>query len=404
MNQKIVCPACSLLCDDVVADENLSNACPKGRAFLSAIPSAPSQQCFVDKQPVHADAALQQAKEILLGATAPLICGLNQWSTQGQYWAWKIATQVCGTIDTALSFKGRGSTFALQRIGKVTATLGEIRERSNLIVFWYCDPTESHPRLLERLQTAERDTHVVVVDEQESQFSQTADTFIQLPANSAGHFLSETISLLRGSTGNARLTSEPSSIQLVELLRQSQYGCLFFGTSDESSQFDLTTDLLHQLTRELNNHTRFVSLKLRKDFNGQSAENVLGSCSGFPFAVNLNRRQTPRFGGKEYSAERTLERNGCDVVLLGTGPDTAAELKAIPKSALANLKNSQLITVGPQPLPNSSVHLASTFSELDFRGDICRLDDVIFPLVPLNSKNNSNSPTMLQQLAVGLSE
>ncbi len=62
----------------------------------------------------------------------------------------RLADRIGATIDTSLADGNRGSMFALQRVGKVTATLGEISSRSDLVVFWFSDPVSTHPRFLER--------------------------------------------------------------------------------------------------------------------------------------------------------------------------------------------------------------------------------------------------------------
>ena len=39
---------------------------------------------------------------------------------------------------------------ATQEIGIPTCTLGQIRHRADLIIYWACDPWSAHPRHLER--------------------------------------------------------------------------------------------------------------------------------------------------------------------------------------------------------------------------------------------------------------
>ena len=68
---------------------------------------------------------------------------------------------------------------AVQAVGESTATLGEIKNRSDLVVYWGSDPLVSHPRHLERFVDApgmfvpagRRDRHLVVVDVTETEHS-----------------------------------------------------------------------------------------------------------------------------------------------------------------------------------------------------------------------------------------
>ena len=53
---------------------------------------------------------------------------------------------------------GRG-ILAGQRRGRAAATLGELKNRADLVLFWGSDPARTHPRLIERLVNA-RGTHI----------------------------------------------------------------------------------------------------------------------------------------------------------------------------------------------------------------------------------------------------
>ncbi len=79
---------------------------------------------------------------------------------------------------------------ALQRVGEVTCTLGEIKNRADLIVVWRADPLESHPRLFSRyaldppgafLPGGRSDRYCVVVDAIETRtVREAADQFIAI--------------------------------------------------------------------------------------------------------------------------------------------------------------------------------------------------------------------------------
>src|SRR5512138_329709 len=42
------------------------------------------------------------------------------------------------------------SILGVQEVGIPTATLGQIRHRADLVIYWGCDPWSAHPRHLER--------------------------------------------------------------------------------------------------------------------------------------------------------------------------------------------------------------------------------------------------------------
>lgn len=83
-------------------------------------------------------------------ADYPLIYGLSRSATPGQRAAIALAERLGAAIDTTASLCHGPSIMALQEVGEVTCTLGEIRNRADLIVFWGCHPAVSHPRHAER--------------------------------------------------------------------------------------------------------------------------------------------------------------------------------------------------------------------------------------------------------------
>ena len=81
---------------------------------------------------------------------------------------------------------------ALQSVGEVTCTLGEIKNRADLIVVWRADPLESHPRLFSRyalepagsfIPGGRSDRYCVIVDDRETEsVREAADQFIAIRA------------------------------------------------------------------------------------------------------------------------------------------------------------------------------------------------------------------------------
>ena len=144
------------------------NACELGRRWFER--PLPKLLNLVDGQPAELQTAISSAVQLLSQSTAPLICGLDHLTTQAQQNAWRLADRLGATIDSTMTNAGRASQFALQRIGNVTATLGEVASRSDLVVYWYCDPESTHPRHLARYGKPDdgKNRTVVVVDDHQS--------------------------------------------------------------------------------------------------------------------------------------------------------------------------------------------------------------------------------------------
>src|SRR5205085_4697733 len=90
----------------------------------------------VDGQPLSLEAALIRAADILRTASSPLIYGLSRSSTEGQRAAVSLAECLGATIDTTASTCHAPSIMAMQDVGEVSCTLGEVKNRADLVIFW----------------------------------------------------------------------------------------------------------------------------------------------------------------------------------------------------------------------------------------------------------------------------
>ncbi len=389
------------MCDDLQASEsngtvNVQGACEMGERWFaesSDAPLAAQSKCFVDGKVVELEAAIERCSDLLQRSTAPLICGLEHLTTQSQQSAWNLADRIGANIDVSFSNDGRASQFALQRVGKVSATLGEVAQRSDVVVFWFCDPVASHPRHLERYSKplGKSKRNIVVVDDRRTATAEKADLFIELPKENATAAMATMRACLGGLEIDAKVVKQSTGLEietwqkLVQLMATAKYGAMFYGHSTHESNFDAATDSLASFIRELNNQTRFVALSMRSDFNRQSAENVMAWSGGFPFAVNLNRRY-PRSNWLEYSAAEILRRGECDLILVASTNGLSKQLTELGESAANHFRATPKIVLSTETkceLDNVVACIQVSIPGVSEAGDYCRQDDVLLPLVNL---------------------
>ena len=398
-----VCPGCTLLCDDVTFQID-------GQSIQSDIKCDMAQQWIgwanmkIDAPQQSADettAAIKHLAACLKTSKMPAIAGLSNLTLQGQQVAWKIADAAGAALGTTIGQHSQGSLYALQRQGKVSASLGEVANRGDLLIFWFCDPAQTHPRLLERLK-AKCDKTVVVVDSKKTQTAKLADHFFLVKQNDAIGFLSNARRLLSNDDPDTNSKAdgvEDAAIKLVELATKCAYGCFIYGhalthTADGRAD-DNPLTLGHQKwVRRLNEHTRMVSIGLRTDGNGQSAENVMSAFSGYPVAVS-QAKGIPEYCGDIWSVSRLLEKQQCDFLLLFAGQNLETELASLGTDAQANLAALPKVVIfsGPRPdsaLLNNSGVLQVAIPGASASGDFCRLDDV---LLPMGALRDSKLPT-----------
>ncbi len=200
-----------------------------------------------------------------------------------------------------------------------------------------------------------RQRTVIVVDERETRTAQQADLFLQLPRVNASAALATIRSLIAGQPLNEASVVQTTGIgfpqwqELTDRMTSAHYGSWFYGCTTGDAEFDLDSDQIYRLIRELNHQTRFVLLSMRNDHNGLSAENVLAWSSGFPFAVNLQRGY-PRYNGLEYSAAAILNRQETDLVLLFSSNRTEQLIAGLDQAARKHFDTCQKIVIANAPL------------------------------------------------------
>ncbi len=152
----VVCVFCPCFCDDVelqVEGDRIigaTHACHLGRQRFLAIGSEDGPACLVDGRPASLEEGVERAASLLAGARCPVIFGLAETTCEAQRAAVSLGDRVGACVDSVIAERHAASAMALQSVGEVTCTLGEIRHRADLVIFWGADPISTHPRLLER--------------------------------------------------------------------------------------------------------------------------------------------------------------------------------------------------------------------------------------------------------------
>jgi len=403
----VVCSGCTCLCDDLEPTDAqpsapFASACEIGKRWLTRATHAEFMH-YSAHQPVELESAIKRAKVLLKQSVSPLVCGLEMLSTQAQQSAFRFADHWQACIDTTLSNAGRSSQFSLQRVGKVTATLGEVAQRSDVVVCWFCDPVATHPRHFERYSNPATGPkrQIICIDSYDSATSKQADVFLKVAEADAAAVLANLRGIVLGiELDSTRMPAADAVRELGECLLSAKYGAWFYGSPVNDSVYDLVNDSMTRLMRELNQRTRFVSIPMRKDFNALSAENVLAWSSGYSFALNLNRG-FPRSNQLEYSAESMLSRGECDLILLASTRNLKLRLEGMSASAIKHWQTTPKIVLcesGEANPADAVVQFSVQETGKNVSGDFCRQDDVSLPLRVPRADNAGASVEKLLKL------
>jgi len=394
--EDIACTMCGCVCDDLtlhIDDGQVTQAdgsCQLSEPWLLSQSTTGSIAPQIDGKAATQDEAVAQAAQILRTSQAPLIYGLSSSSTPGQRAACRLADKLGATIDTTASTCHAPSILAVQTVGESTSSLGEVRHRADVVVYWGSNPLKSHPRHVERYVDApgmfvpggRSDRQVIVVDAHRTESAEIADRFVQVDPGADFDVLWALRAILKGvdfkeqSVGGV---SREELFALAESLKSCRYGAVFFGLGlTRHGVPQANVEALLRLVTDLNHHTRCIARRMRIPGDVAGADSVLCWQTGFPFSVNLSRGY-PRYNPGEYTANNLLERREVDAVLL-VGSEGVSKLSPAAREHLQSIPTVVLDNLGVDCPTDTAVHFTTAIYGINRPGTAYRMDEVPIPL------------------------
>src|ERR671922_2287629 len=151
--EHVTCLGCGCACDDITVVVRggriveARRACPLGVRWFGD-GSVPAR--VVGERGADLESALDDAAALLTSAELPLVYLAANISCEAQRAAVAIADRLRAVLDSVSSATAGGGILAAQRRGRAGATLGEVRNRADLLVFWGVDPAQAYPRFMAR--------------------------------------------------------------------------------------------------------------------------------------------------------------------------------------------------------------------------------------------------------------
>jgi formylmethanofuran dehydrogenase subunit B len=415
----VACTVCGCVCDDLevdVSDGVIAQArgtCRLSEPWFAALSKPIGRPtALIEGQAVSLASAVKRAADILRGSKAPLIWGLTRSSTAGQRAAIALAEQIGGTIDTPVSAKPQAA-LAFQKVGQSTCTLGEVRNRADLVIFWGANPVVTHPRHLERYSVEPRglfvprgraDRNVVVIDFAATETSRLADAFLQIAPEDEQAVIATLRTLVNGDEPSGTALGGDLLAELRQLAAQMtacNYGALFFGGEQGGAgSSPSTTEALFTLTSDLNKFTRFTVHVLGPSSGPAGAENVLTWQTGFPFAVNFGEGY-PRYDPRAFAAEGLLERGEADACVL-VGSECVRQLSIAAQERLRKLPTIALDYLNIDPTISATVQFTTAIYGIHAPGTAYRMDGVSIPLRKILPTEYPTDDDVLNDIAARL--
>ncbi len=393
----VACTVCGCVCDDlrmtVDGDKitDVRGACHLSEPFFLNQHTRRPPVATIDGEAVTVDEAVVHAAHLICQSRNPLIYGLSRSSTEGQRAAVWLADIIGANIDTTASLCHAPSIMAIQEVGESTCSLGEIRNRADLVMFWGVDPVQSHPRHFERysvepvgefVPNGRADRTVVVLDSGLNQSRSSADIFVPIPPGCDFDVLWSLRCLLRGV--EPRLDSDiglslDALTDLTDRMKSCRWGVLFFGLGlARQSLGHRSVEALLRLTSELNSYTRFYARRMRIPGDVTGADSVLCWQTGFAFGVNLGRG-FPRYNPGEYTANDMLKRREIDLCLL-IGSESVQEMDADAREHLTQVPTIVLDHPMVEAPFLPTVHFTTAVYGIHAPGTAYRMDEIPVPL------------------------
>lgn len=446
----VTCPVCGSLCDDIelAVEKNIitkvKNACGLGESKFLGYSAHRPLKPFIRKNGELVEASLTEAvkksAEILANSTYPILYGWSNTSCEAIRVGVELAEEVGGVIDNTSTVCHGPSVLSIQDIGFSTCTLGQVRHRADLVIYWGSNPWSAHPRHIERYTNftdgrfrsstwnryisklgayrtkqrmqrtaklageigqaavpestaSEKNAHLppamlqkqrkmIVVDVRRTRTADIADYFLQVEPNKDYELLQAFRALIQNEELDVdNVAGVPIEIlqDLVDVMMSSEFGILFFGVGLTMSAGKLRNiDAALSLTRDLNQFTKFLIMPMRGHYNVTGANIVSTWQTGYPYAVDFSHGY-PRYNPGETSVTDILTRGEADAALI-VASDPVANF---PKSAVENLVKNPLIVIDPETTATSlmaDVVFPSAIAGIEVEGTAYRMDMVPLPL------------------------
>lgn len=400
--QDATCTFCGCVCDDIeltVEGHKITEAkraCVLGTAWFLNHEVEDRPSCRIHGHAATVEEGIERAAQILAAAKYPLIYGLSDTTVESQRVATGIGDWIGGNVDTTTSVCHGPTGMAFQGVGEVTCSLGEVRNRGDLIIFWGANPAECHPRHFTRyslmpkgmfLPKGRKDRTCVVIDVRKTKTAKTADIFIQTRPRCDFEILWTLRALAQDIALDPRQveaeTGQPLAVwqDLMVRMKAAKFAALFFGMGLTMTRGKhANTEALLALTRDMNRYTRFICKPNRGHGNVTGADHVVTWRTGYPFAVNLSRG-FPRFNPGEYTATDVLARREADAALI-VASDPMANFS---QAAREHLQSIPYVALDPKETPTTR-HATVAFTVatygINVAGTAYRMDDIPIPLHP----------------------
>ena len=364
------------------------NACELGRAWFGD--GVVSSEIRVHGEDATIDDALDAAAELLGAAKRVLVYLAPDSTCEAQRAAVALADHLHGVVDDITSSTAAGGVLAAQRRGRPTASLGEIRNRADLLVFWGVDPAVRYPRFFSRyapepegiyVPGGRRDRTVIAIDIGDERGPADADARIAIdPDVEQSELARLSAATLAGSNGAAEVGGALAA--LSPHFDSARYAAIVYDAEPPVPSGAVSTadrswraEAIVLLAQQLNARIRCSLVPLRAGGNRNGAEAVLTWQTGYPMTVDFSRG-VPRYRPDEPSAS-LIARGAVDAIVVvgNVRAEGIPPMDGVPR-----------VSIGPWASgaePAAEIAIDTGVAGIHEGGMAFRMDDIPLPLRPV---------------------
>ena len=393
--EHVTCLGCGCACDDIsvrVQSARIveaANACPLGREWFGdgAVPAT----IGVDGAAKPLEHALAAIGAMLTAAASPLVYLAPELSCEAQREAVALADLLRASLDTVSSDTVLPSLLAAQERGRAGATLGEIRNRADLLLFWGVDPNKRYPRFWSRYAPEPVGLHVegrrgrtvIAVDVDDSTGPADADARVTVSGRDEVALLTAMAAAVHAPEASAGDLLDSRASSLASRLAAARYSVIVVDAEPRLTKGSTLPPpdpqravALVALAQALNGPSRCALSTLRAGGNRSGAEAVLTSQTGYPTGVAFA-------GGVPVYRPHDV-RLSTDAALIVGDPARIPESVMSTFTDLAAFARLPLAIIGPRAshVTDARIAIDTGVAGIHCGGTALRMDDVALPLRP----------------------
>lgn len=390
--ENVGCPYCGCSCDDVrvtVSDDGkdileVENVCAIGNEIFKHGCSKDRLKLPRLRQPdgsmkeISYDEAIEWAAQHLIKAKKPLMYGFGSTNCEGQAAAGRVMELAGGMLDNCATICHGPSFLAIFDNGYPSCTLGEVKNRADVIVYWGSNPAHAHPRHMSRYSIfprgfftgkGQKKRTVIVIDPRFTDTANVADYHLQVKQGHDYELFNAFRMVVNGHgkdlPDEVAGVKKEQILEVAEIMKNARFGTTFFGMGlTHSDGRNHNIDIAISLTRDLNKVAKWTIMAMRGHYNIAGPGVVWSWTFGFPYCLDLTKQNHAHMNPGETSSVDMAMRDEVDM-FINIGTDAGAHF---PIEAVKHLKKHPWITIDP------NINMASEISDLHIPVCICGVD------------------------------